>query len=120
MDSYGIRLSAVLTALGYSVLVFMLMGGVDLVGLWAISPLAVPLATAFFAQKKLPQLVALSLLLFLAIGGAPLLIWGLAWNPGDYNHLIVLFLPLYQFAFLAVALAILACAKLMRRFGRRA
>jgi len=82
MTTQGIRLTAALVFLGYEVLVFTLLGGGWAVRfvLWASLPLALPLTAALIARTKRTQLLALGVLLCLAIVGAVLLIWGLAWN----------------------------------------
>jgi drug/metabolite transporter (DMT)-like permease len=122
MSSQGIRLSAALTFIGYVVLVLALLrwteGMTDVV-LWATSPLALPLIAVFAARKRRAQMVALALLLGLGVVGAVLLTWGLAWNRGDYNHLVVVFLPFYHFGFLMIAVGLLAFATLLRRFTRK-
>ncbi|HET6941350.1 MAG TPA: hypothetical protein VFH89_04220, partial [Sphingomicrobium sp.] len=80
-----------------------------------ISPVMVPTVVAFVASGKPTQRTALAVLVALASVGAGLLIWGLAWDLGDYNHLVALFLPIYQFAFLALAMAAFGLVSLMRR-----
>jgi hypothetical protein len=120
MKSQGIRIAAVGTVFGYAALVFTLLGGVEAVGLalWAISPLTVPLTITLVSPHKRTQFGALGLLLCLAIVGVLLSVWGLVWSPGDYNHLVVVFLPFYQFGFIATAAVILALVMLLRRYAR--
>ena len=121
MDRQSIRVSALLVALCYAALAFWLLRGAEAgvaLALWATSPLIIPLAIALVARKKSTQLVALALLVCFAGVGAVLLPWGLVWNPGDYNHLVVIFLPFYEFGFLAVALVTLGIATVVGRHAR--
>jgi hypothetical protein len=121
MTSWGIRLVAFLTVLGYAALVYTLLGQFGVVALeaifWVIFPLLLPLTITLASKEKRTQLGALGLLLCFAFVGAPLLVWGLFLNPGDDNHLILIFLPIHQFTFMGIALAVFAFATLLRRFA---
>jgi len=120
MNRRRIRVSALVIALCYAALAFSLLRGAKAFGLalWATSPLVVPLIIALVARRKSTQWVAFALLFCFAGVGALLLPWGLVWNPGDYNHLVVLFLPLYEFSFLALALVALGIASIVYRHAR--
>lgn len=83
--------------------------------LWTTSPLSVPLLVVAFARGQSTRAVAAILLACLWIVGAALLLWGLVLNPGDCNHLVVNFLPIYMFAFIAAAAAALALVRALAR-----
>ena len=99
----------------------LLSGGSEAAGLtlWTTSPLGVPLLLVAFARGQRARAVATILLACLWIVGAPLLLWGLVLNPGDYNHLVVLFLPIYMFAFIVAAAATIAALAVVRALLRR-
>ncbi|HET6943652.1 MAG TPA: hypothetical protein VFH89_15985 [Sphingomicrobium sp.] len=117
MDIRAIRVSAVVVAAGYSTLALVLLGSVGAIGLfpWVISPVMIAAVVVFVASKKPTQRSALAVLAALAGVGAGPLTWGIAWDPGDYNHLVALFLPIYQLAFLVLAMAAFGLATLIRR-----
>jgi steroid 5-alpha reductase family enzyme len=107
MDNRAIRVSAVAVAAGCSTLAFVLLARVGAMDLfpWVSSPVIVPVIVVFAANGKPTQRAALAVLVGLASLGVGLLMWGLVWHPGDYNHLVALFLPIYQFAFFALGMA---------------
>jgi hypothetical protein len=116
MQARGIiRFAACAIVTAYGALTYLLIGGtaeaVELAS-WAIAPLALLLAVVLIASKPRTLLLAFALLLLIAVTGAMALMWGLLWNPGDFNHLVVIFLPLYQFGFVALALMAFAVVSL--------
>ena len=77
-------------------------GAVEL-ALWTASPMAATALVLIFTRQRLTAAILLALMWVL---GAVLLLWGLVFNPGDYNHLIVIFLPIYEFGLLAAVLLV--------------
>jgi hypothetical protein len=96
---------------GYVALPFLLIGGGNKaaaeLALWTASPLAVPLMILFFARQRHTRVATAILLACLWLSGAALLLWGLVLNRTSTSHLVVIFLPLYQFGFLAVGFVLL-------------
>lgn len=83
--------------------------------LWMCSPLALPLIVILTARKQWTRRVSLNILLCLSVVGSLGLVGALIWDKTDYSYLIFLLLPLYQFGFLALVMAALGLAALLRR-----
>jgi hypothetical protein len=104
------RIVASAVVLAHVALAFWLIGGgkeAAALAFWCTSPQALPLLMVFVARDRVTRVSANILLACLWVTGAGLLLWGLVFEPGDYNHLVVIFLPIYEFAILAAALALL-------------
>lgn len=96
--------------LAYVALAFLLIGGGKAaaeLALWTASPLAVPLMILFFARQRHTRIATAILLACLWMSGAALLLWGLVLDRTSTSHLVVIFLPFYQFGFLAVGFVLL-------------
>jgi hypothetical protein len=123
MPRSSVLLICVAAVIAYASIPWILLsGGSEAAGLiiWTTSPLSVPLLVVAFARGQRTRAIAAILLACLWIVGAALLLWGLVLNPGDYNHLVGIFLPIYMFAFIAAAAAAMALAlvrALVRRFA---
>ena len=104
--------------LAYAVLVGLFVRiGPETIGLmaWNAAPLAAPLLIVAFARRRAVRLGGALLLAVMWAVGAAVLLWGLVLNPGDYNHLVALFLPIHEFIWLAIGLPVLWLASVVLR-----
>jgi hypothetical protein len=92
--------------------------GSILMALWATAPHLVLLLLVSWMGGGASRGLALVLLWLFASVGLATLTWGLAVDPGDYNHLVVIFLPLHQFEFLIVVAVAAGLVHLIRRAFR--
>ena len=94
--------------------------GSALMALWATAPHLVLLLLVSRMGGGVWRGLALVLLWLCASVGLAILIWGLADDPGDYNHLVVIFLPVHQFELLFVIAVAAVLVHLVRRAFRGA
>jgi hypothetical protein len=76
--------------------------------LWLCLPLVLPLVIVLVARSERTQKFFVAVLLCLGVAGSLALLWGLETDKADFGYLILLLVPLCQFGFLAVLLAIYA------------
>ena len=100
----SLRFYALLAAIGYTILASLLIptGSLGILA-WAAAPAGVSGLLVLWVSDAKGSLFWLIVQAILLVPGAPILIWGLAINPGLSNHLVALFLPIYQFAFMIIA-----------------
>ena len=89
--------------------------GSALMALWATAPQLVLLLLVSRMGSGASRGLALVLLWLFASAGLAILTWGLAVDPGDYNHLVVIFLPIHQFEVLIVVAVAAGLVHLVRR-----
>lgn len=94
--------------------------GSALTALWTTAPHLVLLLLVSRMGGGVWRGLALVLLWLFASVGLAILIWGLAVDPGDYNHLVVIFLPVHQFELLLVIAVAAGLLHLVRRAFRGA
>ncbi len=93
-------------------------GGSAVMSIWATAPHLVLLLSSSLIRRGAGRGLALVLLWLFATVGLAILTWGLVLNPGDYNHLVVIFLPIHQFEFLIVVAVAAGLVRLVRRTVR--